>query len=335
MGSPLGSEDNILACIDRHFPTAHPHLLLGRGDDCCVLADSGPLCVSTDLFMEDVHFRRSYFTPQEIGYKALAVNLSDLAACGSRPLGFSAGLALPPDADAELVDALFGGMAQAAAPPGACFNAALSGGDLSRAEKLHLCITVFGDTPDAGALKRGGLHPGDRLFVIGEPGLAGVGLARLEAEGRAALRHFPAACAAHLRPRPLVAEGLRLAALARAGSGKRPRLALMDVSDGLARDLPRLLGSPALGADLRLPPPHPEVLRQARETCGALPAEDKAEELMLLGGEDYALLGACAPGLETVLASALPEAVFIGRVSDRPGVRCSGRPVSGGFDHFG
>ena len=78
--SDLVSEDHILARIASHFPNEGPDVLLGRGDDCAVLNVSGPLCVSTDLFMEDVHFRRSYFTPEDIGWKALAVNLSDLAA---------------------------------------------------------------------------------------------------------------------------------------------------------------------------------------------------------------------------------------------------------------
>ena len=80
--SDLVSEDHILARIASHFPNEGPDVLLGRGDDCAVLGVSGPLCVSTDLFMEDVHFRRSYFTPEDIGWKALAVNLSDLAADG-------------------------------------------------------------------------------------------------------------------------------------------------------------------------------------------------------------------------------------------------------------
>ena len=104
--SDLVSEDHILARIASHFPNEGPDVLLGRGDDCAVLGVSGPLCVSTDLFMEDVHFRRSYFTPEDIGWKALAVNLSDLAADGARPMGFTVGLSLPPDADMALVDGL-------------------------------------------------------------------------------------------------------------------------------------------------------------------------------------------------------------------------------------
>lgn len=85
-------------------------MLLGRGDDCAVLGVSGPLCVSTDLFMEDVHFRRSYFTPEGYRLEGLAVNLSDLAADGARPMGFTVGLSLPPDADMALVDGLCAGM---------------------------------------------------------------------------------------------------------------------------------------------------------------------------------------------------------------------------------
>ena len=138
--SDLVSEDHILARIASHFPNEGPDVLLGRGDDCAVLGVSGPLCVSTDLFMEDVHFRRSYFTPEDIGWKALAVNLSDLTADGARPMGFTVGLSLPPDADMALVDGLCAGMAELAAQA----SVPLVGGDLSRADKLHLCLTVFG-----------------------------------------------------------------------------------------------------------------------------------------------------------------------------------------------
>ena len=95
--SDLVSEDHILARIASHFPNEGPDVLLGRGDDCAVLGVSGPLCVSTDLFMEGVHFRRSYFTPEDIGWKALAVNLSDLAADGARPMAVT--LIVTPDSE--------------------------------------------------------------------------------------------------------------------------------------------------------------------------------------------------------------------------------------------
>ena len=136
--SAITSEDSILEIINRHFPSEHPRLLLGRGDDCCVLATGEALAISTDLFMEDVHFRRSYFTPGDIGWKALAVNVSDLAAGGAYPAGFSLGLALPRDTSAELVDGLFAGMAELAGP----LQLPLTGGDLSLADRLHLCVVT-------------------------------------------------------------------------------------------------------------------------------------------------------------------------------------------------
>ena len=84
MTAPL-SEDSILACLAQYFPDSHPSLLVGRGDDCAIVRQQNAQCISTDLFLEDIHFRRSYFSPAEIGYKALAVNISDIAACGGRP----------------------------------------------------------------------------------------------------------------------------------------------------------------------------------------------------------------------------------------------------------
>ncbi|MFQ8890572.1 MAG: thiamine-phosphate kinase [Bilophila wadsworthia] len=194
--SDLVSEDHILARIASHFPNEGPDVLLGRGDDCAVLGVSGPLCVSTDLFMEDVHFRRSYFTPEDIGWKALAVNLSDLAADGARPMGFTVGLSLPPDADMALVDGLCAGMAELAAQA----SVPLVGGDLSRADKLHLCLTVFGQAEKT--LLRGEAQPGDVIFLIGRTGLARAGLLLLEERGRAALNEWPIPCEAPCAPRP-------------------------------------------------------------------------------------------------------------------------------------
>lgn len=323
----ITSEDHLLACLWRHFPKAAPQLLVPNGDDCAVLRDMGPLCVSTDLFLEDAHFRRSYFTPAEIGHKALAVNLSDLAACGALPVGFTMGLALPRDADMAFADQLFAGMAAL----GAEHNIPLVGGDLSRGDKLHLCLTVFGSSQaPGGGLQRRQAQEGDLLFLLGQVGLARVGLERLEAVGRAALDEFPEACAAHLLPQPRVREGLRLAALA---LRDQLRLSLMDVSDGLARDLPRLVG-PELGADITLPhlrgAGHPELVRHARAT-GADPAL-----MAFLGGEDYALAGTCPSGSGAALMAVLPEAAILGSLRPAGTVpwTCNGRPMNGGFDHF-
>lgn len=150
------SEDGILACLSRHFPQTHPSLLLGRGDDCAVLKAGRPLCVSSDLFLEDVHFRRRYFTAEDIGHKALAVNISDLAACGARPLAFTLNLGLPVWVDMAWLESFFKGMAALAGQQ----RMALAGGDLSRCECLHVSVTVWGEAADPGGfLVRGGSMP--------------------------------------------------------------------------------------------------------------------------------------------------------------------------------
>ena len=212
--SDLISEDHILARIASHFPNEGPDVLLGRGDDCAVLGVSGPLCMR--IWMEDVHFRRSYFTPEDIGWKALAVNLSDLAADGARPMGFTVGLSLPPDADMALVDGLCAGMAELAAQA----SVPLVGGDLSSADKLHLCLTVFGQAEKT--LLRGEAQPGDVIFLIGRTGLARAGLLLLEERGRAALNGWPIPCEAHLRPAPRLKEERRpCRALRRTGDARK------------------------------------------------------------------------------------------------------------------
>lgn len=329
--SDLVSEDHILARIASHFPNEGPDVLLGRGDDCAVLGVSGPLCVSTDLFMEDVHFRRSYFTPEDIGWKALAVNLSDLAADGARPMGFTVGLSLPPDADMALVDGLCAGMAELAAQA----SVPLVGGDLSRADKLHLCLTVFGQAEKT--LLRGEAQPGDVIFLIGRTGLARAGLMLFEEQGRAALNGWPIPCEAHLRPAPRLKEGMRLSRLAADwGRGKGDpacgRLGLMDLSDGLARDLPRLVG-PGMGADIGMPMPHTEILRFMRSSSEADPVA-AAKRHAFLGGEDYALIGTCSPELAVHVMVANAETTMLGKVTEGGVIRVDGVPVSGGFDHF-
>ena len=329
--STFSSENAILACVDRYFAASHPSLLLARGDDCAVLRPSGPLCLSTDLFLEDVHFRRSYFTPQEIGHKALAVNASDLAACGAKPLAFTLSLGLPPDGGLEVLEGIFAGMSALAAS----LHMGLAGGDLSRSDKLCLSITAWGEgsgKPGTGHhwLSREGVRPGEALFLVGDVGLARVGFTLLESEGRNALAEWPAVCAAHLMPQPQVDAGRILSRLGQADYSP----ALMDVSDGLARDLPRLLGMPrsGLGAEVVLPEAmlHKELTRYAR-----LRGTHAAHEAYL-GGEDYALLGACSPRLLSALHTALPDLREIGVVTDSGCIRLNGSLVGDdlGFDHF-
>ncbi|MDD4951173.1 MAG: thiamine-phosphate kinase [Desulfovibrionaceae bacterium] len=316
----LDSEERFLALIDRHFPTAHPDLALGRGDDCAVLLCPDKVCLSTDLLIEGVHFRRSYFRPEDIGHKALAANLSDLAAMGASPMGFALELMVPEGLGQRFWDRLLSGMAALARE----FDLPLAGGDLSRSPVLGLGLTIWGRAaPNGRFLARGGCCPGDALFVCGDLGLAKSGLLALERSGRRAVSRWPAAAAALLRPKPLIAHGLALAACETVRG-------LMDLSDGLAADLPRFLG-PELGADLDIKPAdlNQEVLDFARKN-GLSPLD-----LAISGGDDYALLGAApAEGLRLVRAR-VPELTPIGRVSRKPGLRLAGKPIrTRGFDHF-
>lgn len=347
----IASEADCLKIIDELFPARSAHVPYGRGDDCAVLTvPPGRLALSTDMFWEDAHFRASYFTPEEAGGKALASAVSDLAAAGAVPLAFSLGLMLPSWLGEPALRAVLTGMADTA---GAC-GIFLSGGDLSRGDKLGFSVTVWGEIPglneacprragpgsaeeggmtaprqEPTPLRRGAARPGDYIFLVGEAGLARIGLWALENQGRAALEAWPKACAAHLSPRPLLAEGRRIARLAEDNPEEQHRLGLMDLSDGLMRDLPRLLAG--LGAELDFSEDLiPQEVITAAKCMGSRP-----EELFLLGGEDYALLGSCAESLWPRLAGAVPGARPLGRVSGQPGIRLHGRPVVlEGFDHF-
>lgn len=332
-GEPVRSEDDCLDIINSVFPIAGPHMPLGRGDDCAELTfTQGGVALSTDFFWQDAHFRTWYSTPFEVGAKALAGAVSDLAAAGARPLGFSVGLMLPERCSRRSLLHIMQGMHSVAEPHGLT----LSGGDLSRSSMLGFAVTVWGESAlpkQPFFLRRGQAIPGDVIFLIGRVGMARVGFLHLEHQGRNAIDEFPECVLAHLLPRPLVAEGQTLARLAAEFARQHPetpgRMGLMDVSDGLARDLPRLLGT--LGADLALPPAliHPEVHAAAEKN--GLPAAS----YLIQGAEDYALLGSCSPALWRNVREALPQTVAIGRVAPVAGLLLDGTPVTEhGFDHF-
>ena len=333
---PFASEDDILDTLGRYFPLRKPGVLVGRGDDCALLPAGKPLSISSDLFLEDVHFRTSYATAEEIGHKALACNISDLAACGSKPLAFTLNLGLPKNIDPTWLNNFFAGMGSLASR----YGMALIGGDLSRTEKLLVSVTVFGEVVGVGGfLSRAGSLPGDAIFVVGALGLARAGLFELEKRGRSAVEDYPTASQALHKPEPRVDAGLMLA---RAGMNARPP-ALMDLSDGIVRDLPRLLGlsgetgvwdeeGQALGAELIIPAGllHRELIAWCRAN-GKNPVHEA-----LLGGDDYALLGSCAPDMLAALHAAIPDFWEIGVVTSGETIFCNREPIDNlqGFDHF-
>ena len=327
-GAHPASEAECLSLIDNLFVSRTPHTPQGRGDDCAeLILPSNKLVLSTDFFWQHSHFRTSYFTPQEVGAKALTVAISDLAAAGAVPLGFSLGLMVPSWVSTATLTHILEGMAHVAHT----YNITLTGGDLSKADTLGFCCTVWGssaNTEHPHFFARQNAQPNDIIFLAGNAGLARIGLALLEHEGRSAITKYPHAVAAHLAPTPRFDASTALTTIAN-NAPQWPHVSLMDLSDGIAQDLPRLLGS--YGANLTFAPSliHPEITSFAQQH-GHNP-----EELFILGGEDFALLGTCPPHLWPALQQHVPNCHALGTVT-----LCSGLMRNGtlftckGFDHF-
>lgn len=302
-----------------------PDVVLGVGDDGALLRPEPghELAISTDMLVQDRHFFATV-DAAALGHKALAVNLSDLAAMGARPLGFTLALALP-----EADDVWLRGFAQglfALADAHAC---PLVGGDTTRGP-LNICITVFGQVRAGRALRRSAARAGDDLYVSGRTGEA-----RLALEHQRGSAWATAAAGADLRdrlerPTPRNALGVALAA----ADGVH---AAIDLSDGLAGDLGHILTASGVGADIEL---------AALPVAPALAALPEAERLecLLAGGDDYELLFTADPKARDAVAAAARDGATpvarIGRISASSGLRlldAQGLPRSWrvqGFDHF-
>ena len=304
---------------------------VGIGDDCAVLTPRPGLSLlaTTDLLLEDVHFRRRWAEPADIGWKSLAVNLSDIAAMGGRPRWALVALACPEGTSADEVEAFYEGALSLARS----HDVTIVGGDTSASPAGWLVnVTVLGEV--VAPRLRSTARAGDAIAVTGALGRSAAGLAVLErptapAGVEAAL--LAEVTGAHLRPRPRVPEGEWLGA---AGGVT----AMMDVSDGLGIDLPRLLRESGLGADVdvdRLP-----VDEATRAVAAALDADPRA--WVTGGGEDYELLLSCEPGALGRLQRGLAEAygtclTVVGEVTATPLRWSSGgrqMTVARGFEHF-
>ncbi len=310
-------ETALIDAFLRPFGSGGAGVRVGPGSDCAAVRLSrGQLLVATtDAVVEGVHFDRRWFAPEDIGHKALAVNLSDLAAAGARPRWFLCALGVPPR-EAGVVR-YAARMARGMAGLARAYGCAIIGGNVSAASEWSVTITALGEA--RRPLTRAGGRPGDALVVAGRLGDAAAALRSLSAPGAAART----ALRAQLRPTPLVEAGLAAADLASAA---------IDVSDGLLRDLGHLCAQSGCGAVVEctaLP-----VGRLARRAPDAI-------ELALSGGEDYALLFAVRPRRLRALLRAIPGAVEIGRLAASPGLflteRGAPRPLPAhlGFDHLG
>jgi len=308
---------------------------VGIGDDCAVLEPVAgrALLATTDLLLEDVHFRRRYARPRDLGWKSLAVNLSDIAAMGGRPRWALVALACPEDVTTEEVEAFWAGALALAAE----HDVAVVGGDTAASPHgWAVNMTVLGEAT-LPPLLRSTARPGDVLAVTGALGRSAAGLALLEhpdAAGGLPVDAREDATGAHLRPRPRVREGQWLAA---AGGVT----AMIDLSDGLATDLGHITEESGVGARVELP--RVPVGASARAVAAALGRDALAWATG--GGEDYELLLACAPDAYARLAAGLETATgtplsAIGEIAAAgAGLRwtdAAGRevPVEPGFEHF-
>jgi thiamine-monophosphate kinase len=282
-----------LALIERIAARSavRPGTEVGIGDDAAVIAIGGHAVVTHDLLVEAVHFRRSTTGLRDLGHKALAVNLSDVAAMGAEPVAALVGLGLPADVDTGDVDELYEGIERVAER----FGVTVAGGDITAAPVLVLAVTALGRPwPGVAPVGRAGGRAGDLLCVTGRLGAAAAGLALLEDPGLAAGVDAAASLrAAHRAPQPRIEAGRALAS-----GGVR---AMLDLSDGLALDALRMAGASGLRAriDLDAVPLAPGV-----EAVAAARGDDP-RILAATGGEDYELLAAVPPGLLGTLRAEL------------------------------
>ena len=328
-------EFGLIDRITRLLPLSSPNVVVGIGDDVAVLKTSGPeyLLATCDIQVEGIHFVRGAITPYQLGRRAVAINVSDVAAMGGSPSWILVSLAIPEATDVALIEDLYRGMSEQALEAGAC----IVGGNLSgTGAALVVDITLLGQILPEHLVLRSGARVGDAIFLTGFPGESRAGLELVlrpdlgvgEGFRKRVLEH-------HLTPQPRLREGQLLARLGLAH-------AMTDVSDGVLADLAHICEASGTGADIRIESiPVTEAVAEVGRAAG-----HDALEWVLSGGEDYELLFTADPGDAEKVANALAETGLpchrIGHITDRAGVIRvgdgeGGHEASGkrGWDHFG
>jgi thiamine-monophosphate kinase len=275
MVAKMDSEEKLIERVRRRFPFSAPWLPVGIGDDAAVLRPGrgADWVVTTDAFLENVHFLRKIQPAESVGYKALARATSDIAAMGARPRCFFITVGLPDALSGKWLNGFLDGMARAARR----FGLTLAGGDTTKYSSFIASLTVMGETKRGRAILRSGAQPGDLLCVSGTLGEAELGLRLIQRR-----RHWQKRWAEILNkqfyPEPRLALGKWLAAHRLASS-------MIDTSDGLSTDLGHICAASGVGA----------IVRTAKLPAVRIPNELQrlglgARDLALNGGEDYELL---------------------------------------------
>jgi thiamine-monophosphate kinase len=324
-------EFGLIAALSEWLPR-DPRALVGIGDDAAVLAaPDGRVVATTDFLLEGRHFRRDWSSAGDVGRKAAARSLVDVAAMGAEPTGLLVALAAPPDLPVSWARELTAGLAAECARAGA----GVIGGDTARASCVLLAVTGLGDLGGRAPVLRSGAAPGDRVAVAGPLGHAAAGLALLSAglsglpgpPGPSGPPGLPGAArlvAAHLRPAPPYPAGPEAARLG--------ATAMIDISDGLLADLGHVAEASGVLIDVVTDRLRPDegLIAAARAVAGTGRQAD-ALQWVLTGGEDHALAATFGPG------TAVPAGWrLIGEVRSGRGVLVDDREWAGsaGWDHF-
>lgn len=324
----IGSEDELIAGLREICATAAPEkLVLGIGDDAAVWrpSRSNLSVITTDALVEDVHFTLDAMSAREVGWRALAANLSDIAAMGARPVLATIALGVNARSDGAWIRAAYEGMAALARRSGC----ALAGGDITRSPAIVLAITVVGEVRPSNLKRRGGARPGDVVAVTGPLGASRAGLRLLCARpDLAAGDGYEHVLRAFRTPEPRLAQGRWLGA-------SRNVHALMDSSDGLSTDLARLCAASGVGATVEDVPVDPDA------RAVALVLGDDPDAYALDGGEDFALIAAIDRRAYSYIAARFAARfgeplLRLGAVVPGGGVRrIDGAEIrSQGWDHF-
>lgn len=314
-----------------------PGVIQGVGDDTAVLTMDPDkwLLFTTDMMVEGVHFSFDYCLPEEIGWKLLAVNVSDIAAMGGRPAHAVISLAIPEHIDDARMTALYRGLNEAAEE----YRVSLVGGDtVSSGEQLVLNLALLGEVKAGQVVYRRGARPGDLVYVTGTLGASAAGLYLLQHPEASCSKAAADYCRqAHAKPRPSVEAGVLLA--------ESGATAMNDISDGLAAEIREICAAGEVGCRLsEAGIPIDYRVREAAQTAAAAPADNYALDWALYGGEDFCLVFTIPPEKqEEILRTAGENGLELYRV----GVIEKGSAVTlekpdgaiiplprGGYDHF-